>query len=257
MKDLRRSSIFLGLAAAVLAGFAAWHGARPAVAYPGADNLRLIDQACDGFGDVTARFTWQNYNQGDAWLDVSNVNGDFVWDQFYGHGPFTLGQNVSDRGGLVPNAIYYVRVNTAVFPFWVPSNMVVFQTRSCAATGPVAGSPLQTCDTFGDVTARFNWQSLGGGDQWLDLSTIGPNFDWGTFIGEGPFTPDRNSADRGGLLPNTVYFVRINTAVFPYWVPSPIFSFRTISCTAAVPTATPTLTPVPTATIPAEPTPPH
>ena len=216
-------------------------------AYPGADNLTLIAQSCDGFGNVTGRFAWQAYNQGDQWLDVSTSGGGFDWYSFYGHGPFTVGQSSADRGWLTPSTIYYVRVNTAVFPDWISSNVLIFQTRACSASGTPSGSPAQTCDGFGGVTARFNWQSLGDGDHWLDVSSVSSSFDWGTFIGEGPFRPWQNTTDRGGLAPSTTYFYRLNAAVFPFWIASPTFSFQTISCTAT-PTPTPTSTNTPTNT---------
>lgn len=243
MKSIFVAFLTLGLIA--FAGFGP--ATKVAQAIPGADNLALLEQSCDGFGRVTARFAWQSYNQGDQWLDVSTVNGDFIWNQFFGHGPFTLNQHSTDRGGLLPNTVYYARVNTAVFPYWMPSNTAVFQTRDCTATGTSSGSPLQNCDGFGNVTAFFAWQSQGQGDYWLDVSSVNGNFVWGEFFGNGPFLPQQTSAHRGGLRPSTTYFVRVNAAIFPFWIASPTFSFETISCTAA-PTPTPTSTPAPTAT---------
>jgi hypothetical protein len=215
-------------------------------ALAGANNLVMVDQACDGFGGVTVRLAWQPPNStDDQWVDVSSVNAAFVWDSFYGFGPFELNQSTTDRAGLTPSTIYYARVNTAVFPFWVPSNIIVFQTKSCSATSIPSGSPPQTCDAFGNVTVRFNWQANGGGDQWLDISTTGGNFDWGTFFGQGPYLPQVATADRGGLRPSSLYYARINTAVFPFWVPSQTLAFQTISCTAPAATATPLPTPAP------------
>ena len=239
-------SIVIASLALALVGFAALRApTRAAHAYPGTDNLAVVEQSCDGFGKVTARFAWQSYNQGDQWLDVSSVNADFVWNTFFGYGPFTTNQQGADRGGLLPNTVYFARVNTAIFPFWIPSNTTVFQTRGCTATGTPSGSPPQTCDGFGNVTARFAWQSFGDGDHWLDVSTTGGGFAWGTFFGLGPFLPHQTTADRGGLRPSTLYYARINAAIFPFWVASPTFSFETISCTA---TPTPTSTPAPTST---------
>jgi len=247
---LRKSlSLFAILFVALIMLGASSSVPKRAAAFPGSDNLRLVEQTCDGFGNVTLRVTWQSYNTGDQWFDVSTVNGEFVWGQFFGHGPFTLGQNITDRGGLLPNTVYYTRVNTAVFPFWIPSNTLVLTTRTCTPTGGATGSPLQTCDGFGGVTARFSWQSYGEGDYWLDVSYQNGSFEWGTFFGQGPFTSRQTSLDRGGLFANTTYYVRVNAAIFPNWVPTPTFVFRTIDCSQLSPT--PTTVPATATTVPA------
>lgn len=86
------------------------------------------------------------------------------------------------------------------------------------------------CSAGGGVDVQVAW--LGGSpaatQQWMDVSLQNNNWRQGTFAGLGPIAPTAGSIVASQLMPNAIYFVRVNQLLpNSYWDSSPTFSFRT------------------------------
>jgi hypothetical protein len=99
-----------------------------------------------------------------------------------------------------------------------------------AATGLT--TQFQNCQNDGTVQARFLWGPSGLGSQWVDVTVFNNNFA-GPFGNNGPLASNVNALDWFGLLPNTTYYVRVNTLASTGFLPSDTMSFTTVSCFSA------------------------
>jgi hypothetical protein len=88
-----------------------------------------------------ASFNWQSSGWGtQQWLDLSHWNG-YYW-QWEHAGAFPTWGGSHTWNGLLPNTLYYVRVNTGTWwGQWIPSDWVSFQTPSCQQPCGYGGGP--------------------------------------------------------------------------------------------------------------------
>jgi hypothetical protein len=106
-----------------------------------------------------------------------------------------------------------------------------FAMPSQAATNQL--STLQTCLPDGTVRVDFSWtgNEPSSTQQWLDLSLWDNQWEWGTFLGNGPLPGNQSKLRWDGLIPNATHYVRLNQQlVNAAWDPSPTFVFTTRSC---------------------------
>src|SRR6266536_1779943 len=103
---MRRIVLFSVLAvAAVLIGLAAPNiggrtGPKAAeAAFPGADNIVIVNRQCTADGTVAVTIAWQPSGLGIQWVDVARVNG-FFFGGFSGVGPLSPFMNSISLTGL-------------------------------------------------------------------------------------------------------------------------------------------------------------
>lgn len=77
------------------------------------------------------------------------------------------------------------------------------------------------------------WTPSRAGTQYLDISIFNNGFAPGTFVGIGPFTPDRWGFIWSDLFQGTTHFVRVNTLTTQGWKSSETLAFHTPVCDAA------------------------
>jgi len=59
----------------------------PVAEYPGADYVNVANQTCLSDGTVQINLSWQSYNLGYQWIDLSLTNNGFAQGTFVGIGP--------------------------------------------------------------------------------------------------------------------------------------------------------------------------
>jgi hypothetical protein len=127
---MRRLVLFSVLAAAaVLIGLGAPNiGGGPGpkaaeAAFPGADNIVILNRQCMADGTVAVTIGWQPSGLGIQWVDVARVNG-FFFGGFSGVGPLSPFTNSITLTGLQRGTAFFLRVNTLT-PFgWVATQTV-------------------------------------------------------------------------------------------------------------------------------------
>ena len=90
----------------------------------------------------------------------------------------------------------------------------------------------QECSSHG-VKVDFRWTGANpsAAQQWLDLSLFNNGWQWGTFLGAGPFSASAQSHSWDGIIPNAVHFVRLNQQLpNGQWQPSSTFYFQSADC---------------------------
>jgi hypothetical protein len=108
--------------------------ARSAFAYPGADDLGVV-QSCQPGNSVQVSLHWTSYNLGSQWIDVSVNNNNFAPGTYLSNGPFSPTMNLIVVNGAQTGTIIYARINTQTAAGWYPSSTIAFQTLSdCSST---------------------------------------------------------------------------------------------------------------------------
>lgn len=116
---------------------------------------------------------------------------------------------------------------------------VVFTITSSTHGAEAGGQQIyisQTCER-GSVTMTFSWTGADSTaiQQWFDLSLFDNGWQWGTFLGAGPFAPGNMSFQWKGLIPAATHFIRVNQQLPDgSWDPSLTFYFVTVSCGTSV-----------------------
>ncbi len=111
------------------------------------------------------------------------------------------------------------------------AGVVLIPHATEAAPAKDLSAKVQCSD--GSLSITFSWESTRTGDQWLDISIDGPSFAPGSFAGTGPLNAGREAIDWDTAMPETEYFVRINTYDGRLWAATPTLSFTTPSCGAS------------------------
>jgi len=119
--------------------------------------------------------------------------------------------------------------------FGICSATGLASVRSAMAQATLANPPVlvtQTCSSLqpGKIIATFQWQPVGSGQQWLDISLFRNGFAAGTFIGLGPFPAQEGSFTWDGLTPGKKHQLRVNTLTPGGWQPTPALAFMTGQC---------------------------
>jgi hypothetical protein len=83
------------------------------------------------------------------------------------------------------------------------------------------------CQYDGRVRLRLQWTTYNLGIQFEDLTLFNNGWQWGTFLGIGPFAPNQNTSVWEGLTPGLWHYVRINTLTPFGWAPSATLQFFT------------------------------
>ena len=121
----------------------------------------------------------------------------------------------------------------ALLPIFVGFVGVLLLPAQASEAAPAGDLSAKVQCSDGSLSVTFSWQSSRTGDQWLDISTEGPNFAPGTFAGTGPLNAGRESIDWDTAMPDTAYFARINTYDGDAWAATPTLSFTTPSCSSS------------------------
>ncbi len=118
-------------------------------------------------------------------------------------------------------------------PSPTPTSTPIPTPPPAAAIGP--GLMVAECSGAGvnDARAILLWTPSKSGQQWLDLSIFNNGFASGTFVGLGPFAPDRWGFVWGGLTQGTTHYVRVNTLTTQGWKSSSTLALYTPVCDAA------------------------
>src|SRR6478736_3201067 len=112
-------------------------------------------------------------------------------------------------------------------------SLVFLFSLSLARTADASANYLTVdlaCTQGGGVDAQVSWigASTTATQQWMDISLTNNGWAQGTFAGIGPVAAGKTSIVASALIPNAIYFVRINQQLpGNYWDPSPTFDFRT------------------------------
>ena len=230
----------------------------PVLQYPGADFVNVVYQQCLGPNQVRVVFTWNSYNMGSQWVDLSLSNNGFFPGTFVGLGPLASNQTTFTWDGILAGLTHFLRVNTLTAAGWSASPTIAFTTRNdCRFVTPVppgvGASNLtltEVCLTNGNPRIILSWTSSNQGQQWLDDSLYSVYFEPNSFTSVGPFPSYQTSYDWDGLLPGSLHIIRINTGTPAGWIGSPasVFYVRSDCQPAVQPTATPVATAIPAAT---------
>src|SRR5436189_177580 len=87
----------------------------------------------------------------------------------------------------------------------------------------------QDCMADGSASATVNWVPSTLGIQFVDVTSVDPNFIPGTFFGMG-LAPFQSRVLIENLIPGMTQFLRLN-ALTPFgWRPLPVVSFTTPFC---------------------------
>jgi hypothetical protein len=250
MKALKCVPALFALALLALVAIPWGPGENKAEAFPNADNVAVVSQACLSDGSVGINVAWTAYNQGGQWVDLTLFDNGFVPGTFIGLGPLAAGQNSFIWEGIRPGLRHFLRINTLTGFGWQPSFTAAFFSRGDCLPYPAGNAsnvsvPSQSCLQNGRVAATMTWTPSGQGVQWADLSLFDNGFAPATFVGVGPMPPGQSSLTWDGLLPGYYHFLRINTGAPGGWAPSPRVAFFTRpDCAPALP-ATPVATATP------------
>ena len=129
------AAVLIGLGAPNVGGGRAGPKAAEA-AFPGADNIVVVNRQCLADGTVAVTLGWQPSGLGIQWVDIARVNG-FFFGGFSGVGPFSPFTNSITLTGLQRQSTFFVRVNTLT-PFgWVATQTVPFFSDCQAVFQPV------------------------------------------------------------------------------------------------------------------------
>src|SRR5712691_10395187 len=113
---LTAAAVLMGLAAPNIGGRAGPKAAE--AAFPGADNVVVVNRQCSVDGTVAVTVAWSPSGLGFQWVDVARANG-FFFGGFSGVGPFSPVTNGITLTGLQPGTTFFLRVTTLT-PFgWV------------------------------------------------------------------------------------------------------------------------------------------
>lgn len=132
-RSLLRASWLLA-AAALVAISVGLLPTKSALAYPGADDLSIV-QTCQPGNSVQVSLHWTTYNLGSQWIDVSVNNNNFAPGTFLSNGPLSPTTNLVVVNGAQTSTTLYARINTQTANGWYVSPTIQFQTLSdCSNT---------------------------------------------------------------------------------------------------------------------------
>jgi hypothetical protein len=119
---------------------------------------------------------------------------------------------------VLTNTPHFWRVSAQTAEGFVVSGTGAF----VACGGPEVRGISFACTGFGTASVTFFYSpsSPPGIANWLDISTVDPNFAPGTFLGAGPFPFYGQSFTWNGILADLTHFWRYNTLFPGGWVPS-------------------------------------
>jgi hypothetical protein len=200
--------------------------------FQGVTNLRLVSQECLLDGTVRINLAWEAIGQGTQFVDLSLQNNGFAPNTFVGLGPFAASVETLTWDGILPGLTHYLRVNTLVNNVWIPSQTLVFTTRTGCTNAPATNLHIttQVCQDDGRVTVTFAWNpSAQATEQWFDISAANDNFS-SPFFGFGPLDDDLATLSIPHLDQDKRYYVRVNTFDGSSWAPTPTFAFDTREC---------------------------
>jgi hypothetical protein len=202
--------------------------------FEGVTDLRLHSQQCLLDGTVRINLAWEVNTAGTQFVDLSLQNNGFAPNTFVGLGPFAANVETLTWDGILPGLTHYLRVNTLLNNSWVPSDTLVFTTRTGCASAAATNFRLtnQVCQDDGRVTATFAWNpSAQADEQWFDISAVNDNFT-SPFFGFGPLDDDLATLGIPHLESETRYFVRLNTFDGSSWASTPTLDFDARECDA-------------------------
>jgi len=202
-------------------------------------------QACsaDGSGSVVVTFAWPD--TGGRWsrLHLSLFNNGFLEGTFLEAGPFAPGTRDFSWEGILPGLAHFYRVEVWDAEGWRLHAQGAFVSAVCDSPAGAPRGVVQLCSAAfpGRVTAIFSWApGLGWpGKQWVDLTSAGPDFAPGTFLGTGPYPSEASALVWDGLYPGVRYWWRVNTLIGGQWYPSAAGLFTTGLCEGAAPGTAP------------------
>jgi hypothetical protein len=142
---------------------------RQAEAAP-ATSLNVHSQFCLPNGTVAVNFQWVPHGGVFQFLDVTSLNNNFAFG-FANAGPLWQWESWWTFGGLQQNTTYFARVNTWNGTFWESSNVVAFQTGSCA--GQFTPPSNLNAVNIGNAT-RVSW-TPGINNFWFCVDTAESN----------------------------------------------------------------------------------
>jgi hypothetical protein len=205
---------------------------RSCAGFEGVTELRILSQECLLDGTVRVNISWEVNNAGTQFVDLSLQNNGFAPNTFVGLGPFAANVETLTWDGILPGLTHYLRVNTFVDNIWIPSDTLVFTTRTGCANAPATNLHLvsQVCQEDGRVTATFAWNpSAQADEQWFDISGVNDNFS-SPFFGFGPLDDDLATLSIPHLDSEKRYFVRLNTWDGSSWASTPTLDFDAREC---------------------------
>ncbi len=206
-------------------------------------------QACSATpsSSVVVNFAWPD--TGNRWsrLRLSLFDNGFLDGTFVEAGPLFPGTNAFSWEGIMPGLPHFYRVDVWDGEEWRPHAQGAFVSALCDSPAGAPRGVLQLCSGAfpARVLAVLAWApGLGWpGEQWVDLSDVGPDFAPGTFVGTGPYPSEASALTWDGLYPGVRYWWRVNTLTGGQWYPSAYGSFTTGLCEGRAPGAEPAVDP--------------
>lgn len=98
--------------------------------YPGADFVNVVSQECLPDNRVRIFVTWNPYNLGPEWIDLTLQNNGWIFGTFIGLGAMPPTQSNFTWDWLLPGQTHYLRINTLTAFGWYPSSTISFVTRN-------------------------------------------------------------------------------------------------------------------------------
>ena len=128
-----------------------------------ADSIVVSGQQCMSASQVSVSFSWNAYNEGQEWFDLSLSNNGFAPGTFVGIGPLASGQTAFTWAGILPGLTHYLRINTLTPYGWSTSQTMAFTTVDCqyAQSQIAVVTPNQTTFSYpvnGQCPAGTYWQ---------------------------------------------------------------------------------------------------
>jgi hypothetical protein len=156
------SRLFIVLAA-VLVAILAGTIVPPKGAEAAASNL-LLNQFCDSStGRVRISYSWKSSTPSvsQQWVDVSASNNGWLPGTFWGSGPHSPSVGSHHWTNLLPNKVYYLRINQRLSTGgWSTSPTWYFTTRSCLKTSTPS---FTLSDDLFDLIFRTNTTTQNSG----------------------------------------------------------------------------------------------
>jgi hypothetical protein len=202
-------------------------------------------QACSAnqSGSVVVTFAWPDTGGRESRLHLSLFNNGFLDGTFLEAGPFASGTDAFSWKGILPGLPHFYRVEVRDPQGWSLHTQGAFVSALCDSPAGAPRGVVQVCSAAlpGQVQATLSWApGLGSpGGQWVDLTTAGPDFAPGTFLGTGPFPSAASSLIWDGLPPGVRHWWRVNTFSGGQWHVSASGSFTTGLCEGLAPGAAP------------------
>ena len=140
MKRLLISAAVAVVLAATLITFSYSSTPKTTEAFPGSDNPQIAAKWCftPGLGGMT--ITWQTYNNGSQWVNISHNNNGWIWGTYVLEGPLPSGMNsFTPYYAINDNAPLYIMITTVTADgFKHYSNMLVTTLNACQNQPPVS-----------------------------------------------------------------------------------------------------------------------